>query len=97
MVALAVDSLCTVAKDCKVLADAVFLCDVDVGEETVLPCAAAAVEEVDAEGSALWSWMVREVARVCSLGTVSLHERPAERSLSGVVFIRTGQSSPTCS
>jgi len=58
MVALALDTLCTVAKNCKVFADTVLLGDVDVGEETVLPCAAAAVEKVDTEGSAFWSWIM---------------------------------------
>ena len=99
MLLVAIETLFAVAEHRKVAADTLAGTHIHMREWAVVAVTAPSGDEVDTKRSTFRCWVVREITRVRSVGTVALQEVPTDSDLGGVVLIRTSQSTTarTCS
>ena len=92
VLAVALEALVAVAQHGEVAAHALSQADAHVRERAAVARAAPVVGEVDAQRRALRRWVVRERARVRTVGAAALQEGPADGDLAGVVLIGAGET-----
>lgn len=95
MLFIAIQALFTVSQDRKVAADTLASAHVDMREWTVLPGTPSFIEEMQTQWSALWRWVVGEVAGFGVVGAVTLEKVPANGDFSGVVLIHASKAAAT--
>jgi hypothetical protein len=82
-----VNALGAVSKHCEVTAYTLTSSDFDMRIPTVIPSASALVGKVLAERCSFRCWVMREVACVSCVGTLSFEIVPANGDLGGVMLI----------